>query len=247
MVALLLPELVVIPAGRVWMGRADGDKAARPNEQPPGWVEVPAFAIARTPVTNAEFMKMVESGQIEPRRAWDGPTPPPCQADHPVINVGWERAVAYCEWLVEHTGRPFRLPTEAEWERAARGETQRRWPWGDEFDPACANTAEAGRGETTPVNAHPAGASPFGILDMCGNAWEWTADLYRPYPYTPGPVPPDPEKVPNESRRRVLRGGSRMAEAVWGRCSSRVAWMPAWIFSGHVGFRLACTLNSAEN
>jgi formylglycine-generating enzyme required for sulfatase activity len=237
-----VPELIVIPAGRVWMGGA-ADPDARPNEHPSGWVEVPAFAIARTPVTVAAFARFVAAGGAPPRRSWGGPHPPAGYDQHPITNVAWGEAAAYCAWLSAHTGQPFRLPGEAEWERAARGATRRRWPWGDTFDVRCANTCEAGHGGTTPVDAHPQGASPFGVLDLAGNVWEWTADICRPYPYagTAAPVPLLPPEL-SESRRRVLRGGSCMAEARWARCSSRVAWRPFYIFSGQVGFRVACSI-----
>ena len=238
----IVPELIVIPAGRVWMGGA-ADPDARPNEHPSGWVEVPAFAIARTPVTVAAFARFVAAGGAPPRRSWGGPHPPAGYDQHPITNVAWGEAAAYCAWLSAHTGQPFRLPGEAEWERAARGATRRRWPWGDTFDVRCANTREAGHGGTTPVDAHPQGASPFGVLDLAGNVWEWTADICRPYPYagTAAPVPLLPPEL-SESRRRVLRGGSCMAEARWARCSSRVAWRPFYIFSGQVGFRVACSI-----
>jgi formylglycine-generating enzyme required for sulfatase activity len=206
-------------------------------------VDVPAFAIARIPVTFDEFVRFVQAGGARPRRSWGGDRPPPGHGRHPAVNIGWDDAAAYCAWLAAHTGLPFRLPTEAEWERASRGETLRRWPWGDEVRPGCANTREAGGSDTTPVDAHPRGASPFGIMDMAGNAWEWTSDVYRPYPYTPAaedaPALPAGE---TESHRRALRGGSWTAEAHWARCSSRVRWRPFYIFSGQVGFRVACSI-----
>jgi len=242
MIEPILPEMITLPAGPVWMGAADDDPQAAPDEQPAGWVDVPSFTIAQTPVTTAEFVRFVETGRAKPRRFWGGLRPPPGLERHPVTNVSWADATAYCEWLAESTGRPFRLPAEAEWERAARGDTFRRWPWGDTFDPACANVLEAKRTSTTPVDAHPDGASPFGVLDMAGNVWEWNSDLYRPYPYRKTteakalPLPPGQY----EDSRRTLRGGSRMAEARWARCSARVQWHPHYIFSGHVGFRVAC-------
>jgi formylglycine-generating enzyme required for sulfatase activity len=240
----IMPDMVTIPAGRVWFGSANSDPDARPNEHPAGWMEVPAFMIARTPVTVDEFVCFVQSGGAKPRQSWGGDRPPAGHGLHPMVNIGWDDAAAYCTWLTTQTGLPFRLPSEAEWERAARGATCHRWPWGDEFDPSRANTCEAGRGSTTPVDTYPHGASPFGILDMAGNAWEWTSDLNRSYP----DAPTDAACVPalpvgtTESHRRMLRGGSWTAEAHWARCSSRVSWRPFYIFSGQVGFRVACSL-----
>jgi toxoflavin biosynthesis protein ToxD len=244
----ILPDMVIIPAGRVWMGGADSDPDARSNERPAGWVEVPGFAIARTPVTVDEFVRSVQAGAVRRRRSWGADLPPAGCGRHPAVNIGWDDAAAYCAWLASHTGMPFRLPSEAEWERAARGETHRRWPWGDTFDPGRANTCEAHYGGTTPVDALPDGASPFGIVDLAGNAWEWTSDLSRPYPYAAGAgsATPAPPSGTTESQRRILRGGSWTAEARWARCSSRVVWRPFYIFSGQVGFRLACSRESKE-
>lgn len=238
----ILPELITIPGGCVWLG-SDAPEA-RANERPGGCLTLPAFAIARTPVTQAEFARFIAAGRAPPRRGWTNGQPPAGQERHPAINVTWKEAHAYCDWLAASSGQPYRLPSEAEWERAARAGTQRRWPWGDTFDPALANTREAGRSGTMPVDAHPGGASQWGILDMAGNAWEWTSDVYRPYSYRSLPPLDSPPLPPglNESRRRVLRGGSCMAEATWARCSSRVSWRPFYIFSGCVGFRVACGL-----
>jgi formylglycine-generating enzyme required for sulfatase activity len=240
----ILPSMALIPAGRAWVGSAEADPDARPNERPAGWVDLPAFAIARAPVSVEEFTRFVHAGGARPRRSWGGDRPPAGYGSHPASNIGWDDAAAYCAWLAAHTGRSFRLPSEAEWERAARGATRRRWPWGDVFDPGYANTSEAGRNGTTPVDMHPNGASPFGILDMAGNAWEWTSTLCQPYPYTPAAASSAPALPAGttESQRRILRGGSWAAEAHWARCSSRVSWRPFYIFSGQVGFRVACSL-----
>src|SRR5689334_5614824 len=109
-------------------------------------VGVDGYVIARCPTTNREFFKIVEGGLLTPRTIWGGDRPPEDQLDHPVTNVGWEDAWTYCHWLREMTGKAYRLPTDAEWERAARGDDDtRRWPWGDTFDSSYANTRECGR------------------------------------------------------------------------------------------------------
>ncbi len=177
--------------------------------------------------------------------------------DYPVVGVSWYEAVAYCRWLTEElrvTGyelrvggrdngtstRDFgsgryevRLPTEAEWEKAARGEHARRWPWGDDFDPARANTYESGPGRTTPVGKYsPAGDSPYGAADMAGNVWEWCSSLYRGYPYDPDDGREDWEA----EGRRVLRGGSWGNVALLTRCAARYRDRPDFR-SNNAGFR----------
>lgn len=238
----ILPALIKIPAGPVRLGCVGGDREATPDEYPAALLNVPAFALAQTPVTTEEFLRFVETGRAKPRRFWGGLRPPPGIERHPVINVSWADAKAYCDWLAECSSKPYRLPTELEWERAASGAEEQRWPWGNEFDPLLANTREAGRGKTVTVDAQPEAASPFGVLDLAGNAWEWTSDVFRPYPYQSTLESELPPLAPGEfeDSRRVLRGGSCMAEAKWSRCSARVRWQPLYIFSGHVGFRVAC-------
>jgi formylglycine-generating enzyme required for sulfatase activity len=131
-----------------------------------------------------EENSVTQSGLWEDER-WNRP-------DHPVVGVSWYEAVAYCRWLTEalqaagalDESEVVRLPTEAEWEKAARGEHARRWPWGDDFDPAWAITGESGLRRTTPVGKYsPAGDSPYGAADIAGNVWEWCSSLYRDYPF----------------------------------------------------------------
>jgi len=105
--------------------------------------------------------------------------------DHPVTRISWKAALAYAAWLTQVTGEPWRLPTEEEWEKAARGTDGRSYPWGNTWDPSRANTEESGPGDTTPVGAYPTGASPYGALDMAGNVNEWCgvpadSPLFRP-------------------------------------------------------------------
>lgn len=122
-----------------------------------------------------------------------------------MAGVRREDADAYAVWLSDRTGHPWRLPTEAEWEHAAKGPDGREFPWGDTFDPAAANTRESGVHTTTPVGAFPAGVSPFGVYDMAGNVEEFTADDYRPHPG--GPFVAD-HLVETMNTYRVARGGS---------------------------------------
>ncbi|ROR32448.1 formylglycine-generating enzyme required for sulfatase activity [Inmirania thermothiophila] len=153
-------------------------------------VHLAAFRIDRTPVTQADYARFVAAtghpvptvraaewqgyGLVHPyatalRFVWRDGRPPPGRADHPVVLVTHADAVAYCRW------RGARLPTEAEWEKAARGTDGRYWPWGNRFDPVRLNSRDAGPFETEPVGSRPAGASPWGVLDMAGQVFEWTA------------------------------------------------------------------------
>lgn len=225
----LEPEIVYIPAGSFWMGEPDVAEH----------VSAGAYAIARYPVTNREFLKIVEAGLLTPRAIWGGDRPPEDRLDHPVTNIGWEDATAYCNWLNELTGKAYRLPTDVEWERAARGDNDtRRWPWGDTFDATYANTRESGRLHTAPVDAHPQGASPWSVYGLIGNVWEWTSNFYD---LKNPPVVPDGVPVP-DNFLRTLRGGGAYA---WAQtCSSRVNWWPQYQFSGHLGIRLCLNVSS---
>ncbi|MBK8049172.1 MAG: SUMF1/EgtB/PvdO family nonheme iron enzyme [Anaerolineales bacterium] len=160
---------------------------------------------------------------VAPESGWKlaavGQEPAPGAANHPVTGVTWDEANAYCRWLSEMTGRRYRLPTEAEWEKAARGDDGRRYPWGEAFDPANCNAAPAGRGAVAPAGSYsPRGDSPFGCVDMAGNVWEWTstvwgrdyATLDYPYPYRADDGREMQDlKLPGGHRElRICRGGS---------------------------------------
>jgi len=165
---------------------------------------------------------------------WDDPTwnlP-----NHPVVGVSWFEALAYCNWLGEITGRSCRLPTEAEWEKAARGTDGRIYPWGSEWAEDRANTSEAGVGRTTAVGAFPAGASTYGILDMSGNVWEWCSSVgyaEAAYPYRADDGREDLER----DVVRALRGGSWYDSRRYARCAVRYYDDPD-DFDGSVGFRV---------
>jgi len=166
------------------------------NEGPRREVETGAYAIAKTPITNREYAAFVAAtehrapdvdadtwasyGLIHPyrrtrRHAWLGGEPPAGREDHPVVLVSRSDAEAYAAWLSRATGERWRLPSEAQWEKAARGTDGRRFPWGDRFRPELLNSADAGPFDTLPVGTFPRGASPFGMLDAAGQVFEWTA------------------------------------------------------------------------
>jgi formylglycine-generating enzyme required for sulfatase activity/energy-coupling factor transporter ATP-binding protein EcfA2 len=260
------PESLRIPAGPFLMGTSDEQVQDVPRrfqeftgeglfnfdvEQPQHEVVLPAYAIGRYPVTNADFARFIEDDSYNNSDYWteagwkqresEGWTQPRFwEDDHfnassqPVVGVSWYEAVAYCNWLADKTGRPYRLPTEAEWEKAARGEDGRLWPWGNERDPARANCQPDGPGGTTPVDQYsPAGDSPYGMADMAGNVWEWTQSLYKDYPYDPEDGREDLEA----GGIRVLRGGAFGTYAWDVRCAFRNGGFPSHRFRFY-GFRL---------
>ena len=158
--------------------------------------------------------------------------------------MSWHDARAYCDWLSEEKGREYRLPTEAEWEKAARGDQDvRAYPWGDDFDPGKCNIKDTGIGGTSPVGMFAAGVSPYGCLDMSGNVWEWTQSLWGrdeskpdygyPYDYADGR---ENTKAENEVLR-VVRGDSFGSDRQLVRCAIRFRFNPRYRYD-NLGFRV---------
>jgi len=226
---LPIPELVTVPAGDFLMG---GDEV-RGDEKPQHLVFVREFEIGKYPVTNFEYRAFVLDTGHKPPPHWL-PQYPEELDDHPVVYVSWHDAVAYCKWLSQKTGKSYCLPSEAEWEKAARGTDGREFPWGNEWDASKCNSAEGGPGCTTPVGKYsPAGDSPYGAADMAGNVWEWCSSLYRGYPYDPGDGREDwvAEGV------RVLRGGAFYYNRRYVRCACRLRSDPFYR-DWDLGFRV---------
>ncbi|MCL4295323.1 MAG: SUMF1/EgtB/PvdO family nonheme iron enzyme [Anaerolineae bacterium] len=220
------PEMILIPAGEFLMGSDPKvDKRARENEQPQHVLALPDYYMAKTPVTNTQYVAFIQASGHEPPEHWQNNQPPNDQENHPVVGVSWDDAVAYCRWLAETTGKPYRLPSEAEWEKGARGTDGRIYPWGNQWDAKRCNAAKGRKGSTTPVDAYPAGASPYGLLDMTGNVWEWTRSLWgkdwvKPdfgYPYNPV----DDREDVEATGYRVMRGGSFFNRIPIMRCTYR--------------------------
>ncbi len=205
-------------------------------ETPSRTVDLPAYAIGRYPVTNLEFHSFVLSGGAPARDYWDGTTIDPWIQNHPVQGVTWEEAMGYCDWLADETGHPYRLPTEEEWEKAARGTDGRLFPWGDEYSYTCANVWEGGIATTTPVGVFPDGVSPYGILDMAGNVAEWTASFIGTYPNSAG-IDEITLQIAEHGRYRVVRGGCWRDSRQRTRCAGR--GNPTDVYGHAVGFRLA--------
>ncbi|UNO38722.1 SUMF1/EgtB/PvdO family nonheme iron enzyme [Streptomyces sp. MST-110588] len=215
-----VPTLARVPGGRVEIGlppAAVTEVAARwkhvgvlaewiEKETPVHSVVLRTFWIGTYPVTNSQYVEfLLDSHHPHRPSTWYLGAYPWDRANHPVCGVRAEDADAYAAWLTAHTGHPYRLPTEAEWEHAAKGFAGTEYPWGDTFDPQRANTRETRIHTTTPVGVFPGGDSPFGISDMAGNVEEYTADDYQPYP--------DGRRVGDHLDQllgtyRVTRGGS---------------------------------------
>jgi toxoflavin biosynthesis protein ToxD len=264
----LLPAFIPIPAGSFLMGTPEselsalakaygGTRESYREEAPQHAVELQAYAIARTPVSVALYAAFVAESRARPPLAWRVAMPPAELLDHPVTDVTWEEANEFCVWLnrilevglpildypepqskIQNRQSKIRLPTEAEWERAARGSDGRRFPWGETWDPALANTREAGLMQTTPVGAYAGGASPAGCLDMAGNVWEWTSTLDALYPYDPHDGREDPETT----GRRIIRGGCYANPHGYARCACRFRMAPT-ISNAFLGFRLAFSVD----
>jgi formylglycine-generating enzyme required for sulfatase activity len=239
----LEPQLVHIPAGEFLMGTREEDVDAIAKEYgvehkyitreaPQRKVFVEEFEIGKYPVTNFEYQAFVQDTDHKPPRHWEGDQYPEGLGDHPVVNVSWHDAVAYCEWLSEKTGRSYRLPSEAEWEKAARGADGRQFPWGDEWDASRCNTREGGPGTTTSVGQYSSeGDSLYGVADMAGNVWEWCADWFQAY---------EGNRFLDEDygeKYKVLRGGSWLNGLRLARCTSR--WYSPRSGNYFVGFRCA--------
>jgi len=184
------PGMVLVPAGPFQMGTDRTDAASGEaadlglpytwysDATPRHTVNLPAFYIDKYEVTNAQYLRFLNETEIPlgTPYGWEGDHPADGTGDYPVAGLNWYEAYLACQ----HYGK--RLPTEAEWEKAARGTDGRLYPWGDTFDESFANVATGSAGRLMPVGSFPQGASPYGAEDMIGNAWEWTKDWYKPYP-----------------------------------------------------------------
>ncbi len=232
-------SMSLIPAGEFNMG---SDTSDQPDEKPVHVVNLDAYYIDQYEVTNAAYKLCVDAGVCQPpvdtssvtRASYYGNS----QFDnYPVIYVDWNMSKNYCEW------RGARLPTEAEWEKAARGTDERTYPWGENIDCTYANYfgSEKGAcvGDTTPVGSYASGQSPYGVYDMAGNVWEWTADLYSDTYYKNSPS--ENPLGPDSGDIRVLRGGSWYNYDFVARSASRVRSDPSGT-SGVIGFRCARSL-----
>jgi len=204
------------------------------KERPAHHVALGSYGIGTYPVTNGDYQRCLdETGAASPASIHRGGPP-----DHPVWDPDLRVASHYLDWLSERSGLSVRLPTEAEWEHAARGGDRREFPWGDEFDSGCCNTSEAGIGTTTPVVRYTHAASPFGLVDLAGNVEEWTSTRYGPYP---GGEPVEDDLTEALGDYLVLRGGSFNRGGDLARCARRHGPYPSADYV-YIGFRIAVSL-----
>lgn len=243
-------EFVRIPAGEFLMG-SNEPELARARSNPRHSVKLDAYFIGRYPVTNEEYQRFIDANPRQPVPAssqpeaqpyrWDPRTRryPSGLAKYPVVLISWEEAMAYCVWLRQTSGYPFRLPNEAEWEKAAGWDmttnSSRRYPWGLEFENGRCNI---GNQQLTPIGHYsPVGDSPYGLADMSGNIWQWTSSYYWPYPYVPG----DRRNKQDFDGRRVGRGGAYDSPPITARCAWRERF-PTSRRQPNLGLRLACNV-----
>ncbi|MBI5935439.1 MAG: SUMF1/EgtB/PvdO family nonheme iron enzyme [Chloroflexi bacterium] len=229
-------EFMRVPAGKFLMGSNDGDNVEKPQHT----VDISYdYWMARFPLTNELYNTYVKAKGIKhPIDGWEK------KKDHPVTYVKWNDTMSYCQWLNNlfkgelPSGLAFRLPTEAEWEKAARGTSGREYPWGNDFDKNKCNTDEGGKGSTTSVGLYsPHGDSPYGCADMAGNVWEWTHSLREQYPYQVN----DGRENEKASGYRILRGGYFNGNGAFSRCSYRDVGSASGL-NYDVGFRLVISI-----
>lgn len=223
------PRMLSIPEGWFLMGGESGQD----NERPIHRVWVDAFELAAYQVTNADYAHFLAATNHRQPLHWNDPNL--SHPEQPVVAPSWFDAVAYCEWLSAQTGRSYRLPSEAEWERAARGGLEQKlFPWGDEPLESLANYAS--RWKTAPEPVGRAEKNAFGLFDVGANVHEWCADWFQADYYS---VSPDRNpKGPAEGTRRSSRGGSWRHQTKVSRCSARSSIPPEFQYADY-GFRVA--------
>ncbi|NIM11161.1 MAG: SUMF1/EgtB/PvdO family nonheme iron enzyme, partial [Candidatus Aminicenantes bacterium] len=247
---VLSPPMVLVESGEFIRGSDESDED---DEKPERRIYLDKFMIGKYLVTNQEFKVFIEDGGydnkelwapegwqwrkkeniVEPGlwhdRKWNGP-------NFPVVVISWYEACAYAEWLSRKTGDRYVLPSEAQWEKAARGSEGFSYPWGKKWKEDHCNSVECGVGRTSPIGMFPKGESPYGCMDMAGNVWEWCADWYEKDYYKKSPD--QNPQGPGDGSDRVVRGGGWFNARWYCRAACRNARRPAFRFY-YYGFRLA--------
>jgi formylglycine-generating enzyme required for sulfatase activity len=241
------PEWIHIPAGEFWMGSDVDGEAEKPMHR----VNLKSFLISRVLITNVQYRTFVESTAHRPPQHWIDGKVPRGYENHPVIYVSWYDAMAYCKWLSRLSDKIITLPTEAQWEKSARGDLdQRRYPWGNEWDKTRCNSFESGLGSTSAVGGFSEGMSPYGCLDLVGNVYEWTLSLWDKwqghmptlhfaYPYLPQDGREEVD-APNTACR-VVRGGAYNSGRGTVCCTHRFGYSPDK-YDYDMGFRVVAII-----
>ncbi|HYE66830.1 MAG TPA: SUMF1/EgtB/PvdO family nonheme iron enzyme, partial [Pyrinomonadaceae bacterium] len=224
-------ELIAIPGGTFQMGRDDGLPAGGPAHP----VTVNGFSIDRTEVTNAEYAEFIRETKHTSPSHWAGEKPPAGQELWPVTNVSVADAESFAAWRSKRDGVTYRLPTEEEWEYAARsGDQNTLYPWGSTWIQGRANFKDAGLGSPRPVGSFPDGKNRWGVLDLMGNVWEWTSSKASLYPGNPETLPAD------QKDWTIIRGGSFLSESSGQRAVTATYrdWLKPTTTNPALGFRL---------
>ena len=228
-----------VPAGEFLMGSdPKKDNQARAEEQPQHKVSLPEYLIGKTPVTNGQYAAFAQATGYGKPAHWANGEIPKDKREHPVVNVSWKDAAAFCAWLSKVSGRQVGLPSEAEWEKAARGADGRIYPWGSQAPDAQRCNFNNNVMDTTPASKYsPQGDSPYGCADMAGNVWEWTRTIWDDkfkYPYK---IDDGREDLRQENADRTLRGGAFNDSGVGARCAYR-SWDVPVNRNNFLGFRV---------
>jgi formylglycine-generating enzyme required for sulfatase activity len=254
-------DFVKIPAGEFSIGSdPQQDRSHHPDELPCHRLHVTDYYLMRYPVTNAQYRMFVEASGHRKPLFWKDGQYPEALSEHPVVGVSFFDTLAFCRWARQETGLSLRLPSEPEWEKAARGSDGQLYPWGNQWDAGLTNTREAKIGATTPVGKFsPQGDSMYGVADMAGNVQCWVSSLFGPYPYDPTDgretlvydLDPDellpriretgctsvPESLEAGLDKSMIRGGSWRESKLQSRCAYR-SWAAPMHRSDDTGFRL---------
>ena len=253
-------DFVLIPGSEFTMGSDPSkDRSAQPDETPAHILRTTDYYIMRYPVTNAQYRLFVEATGHRPPRFWPKGQFPTDKADHPVVGISFNDAVAFSTWAAKESGLPIRLPTESEWEKSSRGTDGRLYPWGNTWETGRCNSREEKHHTTTPVGQFsPQGDSPYGVGDLGGNVQEWCLSLFGKYPYDstdgreilvnksdPERLVPglhetgcvaNPQQIEAGLDKSVLRGGSWRETRLESRCAYR-SWAAPMHRSDDTGFR----------
>ena len=221
------PELKKAPAGEVAVKGGEVTLGGGDTKLPLRRVVVTDFSIGETEVTNEDYAAFINAAGHKPPAHWKEGKFAPGTGKEPVVNIAWTDAAAYCEWLAKELGATVRLPGEAEWTLAARGNTENQYPWGAEWADEAASSAET-NGKILPVRSFPAGRSPSGAYEMIGNVWEWTSDVAEDEFGKP--------VLFGKSKQRIIKGGSAKEERKYMTVSARVP-RPEERGSDTLGFR----------